>query len=321
MPAVTALIPTWNRAPAVARLIGRLKEQTRPPDHILVVDDGSTDGAGETARRLGAEVLRLPRNLGFAAAVNRGLAAVGADWVAVINNDVEPERDWLEHLYQALSQPDVWFATGKLLSAGNPRLLDGSFDLPCRGGVAWRAGCGRPDAAEWNRPRRVRCAPWTAVLLRMELFERVGFLDETFGSYLEDVDFGIRCALGGWEGVYEPRAVALHQGSGTLGAHSPAAVRWIARNQVLLAAKYRLSNPWPAVVAQTLWALLALRSGAGLACLRGKWEGWRVSRSIAPWPEQTARLEALFLDSERELREIQSRTGMDLFWKLYFALT
>ncbi len=322
MAAVTAVVPTWNQAALVAQVVSSLKAQTKPPHRILVVDDGSTDGAGEAARSLGAGTIRFEKNRGFAAAVNEGIRAADTPLVAVVNNDVEPAADWLERLEAAMQPADVWFAAGKLLRAANPALLDGAFDLPCRGGLAWRAGWGSPDGEAWNRRRRICSPPLTAALLRRELFDRVGLLDEAFISYLEDVDFGIRCALCGFGGVYEPGAVARHRGSATLGAWSSRSVRLLARNQVLLAAKHRTRGSiWPALVGQTLWTLVAFRHGAGWACLRGKWEGLRLARRIRREEYDPGALERIFETCEAEAREIQSRAGGGLFWKLYFALT
>jgi GT2 family glycosyltransferase len=149
-------------------------------------------------------------------------------------------------------------------------------------------------------------------------------LDEDFGSYLEDADFGLRSAIGGFAGVYAPDAVAKHAGSETLGAWSPAMVRLIARNQLLLVARHMPGGfRWPVLVAQSLWGLTALRHGAFLAYLRGKVEGlrlfskWRKRRSEA----ESQRLEELLRESERQLQDLQRQTGFDLYWRIYFALT
>lgn len=318
---ITAVIPNWNRREHLIRLIGQLRDQTRTPDTILVVDNGSSDGSPDAAESLGAKVMRLPRNLGFAPAVNQGVQAATTEWIAVLNNDVQLAPDWLERLHAAANQKDVWFGSGKLLQAANPRLLDGSFDLLCRGGCAWRAGSGRPDGPLWSHPRRIDVAPMTAALFRRDLFHRVGWLDERLGSYLEDVDFGLRCALAGKSGVYEPAAVAYHTGSATLGVWSAESVWWISRNQALLQAKYGLSGRWSAFVAQVLWGLLALRRGAWVAYLKGRWEARRILRNLDFVPLEPATLEPILREHERQIRDLQQRTGKDLFWRLYFALT
>src|SRR5579863_2641513 len=99
---VTAVIPHWNRVDLLRALLANLRQQTRPFDRIIVVDNGSTDGSPAVAEGLGAYVVALPKNVGFAAAVNRGVrAAPGAEWIAMLNNDVTLEPDWLDQLLRS----------------------------------------------------------------------------------------------------------------------------------------------------------------------------------------------------------------------------
>jgi GT2 family glycosyltransferase len=329
MPGVTAVVPNWNRRDLLLGLIGKLRAQTHPLDAILVIDNGSSDGSAEAARQAGARVIALKENAGFAAAVNRGIAETRTEWVAIVNNDVDPAADWLERLLEASGEPGVWFVTGKLLSPAGP-WLDGAYDAICRGACPWRAGNGRPDGPLWAEPRRIRFASFTAALFRTALFRKAGGLDESFESYLEDVDFGLRCAARGLWGWYAPRAVATHLGSATLGAWHPDTVRRIARNQVLLVAKHYplrefLRCGWSIGVAQALWGGLALRHGRGGAYLRGKFEGLcrfrEVRRRAAAGDGFPAGLSKVLGESEREILTLQRSTGFDLYWRLYFALT
>jgi GT2 family glycosyltransferase len=332
MSGVTAIIPTWNRRDLLERVLESLRGQTRPPQEILVVDNGSEDGSIQMAAAKGARVIQLGRNAGFSKAVNRGIREANTSWVAVINNDVEAVPDWLERLLEAASQPAAWFATGRLLSASRRDRIDATYDLVCRGGCPWRAGHGCPDGPQWGRSRWIRLAPFTAALFRAELFDRVGLLDERFESYLEDVDFGLRCALKGYSGVYVPEARAYHTGSATLGAWHPDTVRRTARNQVFLVAKHYSKKwlvryGWAVLVAQTLWGLVALRHGTGLAFLRGKIEAIRqfhALRGESPssfGSSESDRLGSILRESELELFDLQQHDGFDYYWRLYFALT
>jgi len=320
---VTAVIPTWNRRDLLLNLFDSLAVQTRPFDEIIVVDNGSTDDSADLAERAGAKVLRLGQNVGFAAAVNRGIESAEADWVAILNNDVTFEPDWLEKLLAA--PEDGWFASGKLLQAGDPSRLDGTFDEISRGACASRCGSGKPDGPAWNQARRIRFAPMTAAIFRRQLFRDLGDLDETFGSYLEDVDFGLRCAVAGREGVYVPSAVAYHRGSATLGGWSKATVWRIARNQVLLAAKHFQGQPrWPIVAGQLLWGLIALRHGCGAAFLSGKLAGIRDARRIerVSTNEYTSKDLAEVLEaSEANILALARETGFDSYWRAYFWLS
>ena len=278
---VAAVIPTWNRRDLLVTLLKSLNAQTRPFEEIIVVDNGSTDDSADLAERAGSKVLRLGRNLGFASAVNRGIDATQAEWVAILNNDVTLEPDWLANLLEAAAPEDTWFATGKILQAGNPSLVDGTFDEVSRGACASRCGSGKPDGPLWNQPRRIRLAPMTAAIFKKQLFRDLGGLDESFGSYMEDVDYGLRCALASREGLYVPSAVAYHRGSATLGEWNKDTVWRIARNQVLLTAKHFHGQPrWQIMAGQLLWGLLALRHGRGWAFIRGKLAGMREARRV-----------------------------------------
>lgn len=325
MPTTAAVIPHWNRRDLLETLLQNLREQKRPFDEIIVVDNGSTDGSVDVAERAGAKVLRLERNLGFAPAVNRGIAAARSEWVAILNNDVTLDPAWLETLLGAASQTGAWFATGKILNTGHPKVIDGTFDEISRGACAHRCGFGETDGPMWNQPRQICFAPMTAAVFRKDLFAKVGLLDETFRSYLEDVDFGFRCALEGCAGNYVPSAVAYHRGSATLGAWNKATVRQISRNQVLLAAKYFRGQPrWPIMAGQLLWGLLALRHGRALAWAGGKLAGMREARGIVPLSdseEKINRVGVILKASEESILSLAEKGRLDSYWRAYFWLS
>jgi len=322
---VAAVIPTWNRRDLLATLLRSLAAQSRPFEEIIVVDNGSDDDSANLAERAGAKVLRLGRNLGFAPAVNRGIEAADAEWVAILNNDVTLEPDWLANLLSAAAPKDIWFATGKILQAANHHLIDGTFDEISRGACAHRCGSGKPDGQVWSQTRHIRLAPMTAAIFRRQLFRDLGGLDENFGSYMEDVDFGLRCALAGREGLFVPRAVAFHRGSATLGEWNKDTVRRIARNQVLLSAKHFHGQArWPIVAGQLLWGIVALRHGSGLAFVRGKVAGIREARRLkrASTSEyRTQDLARVLEASEASILALGRELGFDRYWRAYFWLS
>lgn len=336
---ITAIVPVWNGQDLLARLLATLAAQTRPAEAVLAVDNGSEDAAPEVARRAGARVIAMGRNAGFAAAANRGIREARTEYVAVLNSDVELAPDYFERLAARLAA-GAWFATGKILVARSAeaqteagqavspaQTIDGTFDAVCRGGTAYRIGNGQPDGPAYSAPRRIWSAPWTAVLFRRELFDRVGWLEERFESYLEDVDFGLRCARLGLAGEYVPEALAWHRGSASLGRWHRDTVRRIARNQVMLLARHYPSpslhrHAWAILVAHALWGALAARHGAGLAWLHGKWQGWRgFSAARGSDLFEPARLDALLQENERLIREAQAAGVPEPYWNFYFRLS
>lgn len=319
MPEVTAVIPVHNRWDLTARLLDDLHTQSAPLKEILIVDNASNDGTAQKATALGARVIALSQNTGFAHAVNIGIRAAETEFVLIVNNDVRLPGDWLEKLLQA-SEIGGWFMAGKLLSGARPGEIDGAFDLISRGGCAWRAGHGFRSAGPESGPMQMDFPSFTAGLFRRSLFNRIGYLEESFESYLEDIDFGLRCAEAGLWGLYAPQAVGIHEGSATLGEWNPETARRLARNQLWIVARHFPRVSWPVVVSQFLFIGLGFRNGAGWAVLKGKWQGLagfrRMMRREGPHvpPDLIAR-------HDREIAHLQGAPARDLFWRLYFKLT
>src|SRR5271166_2161454 len=98
---VCVIVPAYNRAHLLERALKGVWSQ-RPflPEQVLVVDDGSDDDTCAMAARLGAEVIRHPRNRGLSAARNTGLAATRCPWVALLDSDDEWLPHHLAHLWE-----------------------------------------------------------------------------------------------------------------------------------------------------------------------------------------------------------------------------
>ncbi len=208
-----------------------------------------------------------------------------------------------------------------ILDAANPVVVDGTYDLVSRGACAWRAGHGE-RAPDDRTPSPIAIAPGTACIFRRHVLDRLNGFDESFGSYLEDVDLGLRCLREGFAGVYLPDATAWHQGSATLGRWSSRVVRLISRNQLLLVARHYdralfRSCFWPIVAGQLLWGLVALRHGRALSWLGGKIDALRGFRLAArSSPQSSAKLREFLMASESEIR----RRASGPYWRWYFRL-
>jgi len=302
-----------------------MREQTLAFTETIVVDNASSDGAVEMARNAGCRVIEMGQNAGFARAVNRGWQESSTVWVAILNSDVELEPAWLERLVAAGSGAS--FATGLILNAASkssPRpLVDGTCDLVSKAGCAWRADHGSeapvPLPGEVTESKSIAIAPATACIFRREVLEHLGGLDEKYGSYLEDVDLGLRCVRHRFTGVYVPAAIAWHEGSATFGRWDRRVVRLISRNQLLLVsqnfdAALLRACLWPIIAGQLLWGLIALRHGAGLPWIAGKWDGLRIFRLRAA---SSTALRDFLEESEREIHARANET----YWRWYFRLT
>ena len=276
------VIPNYNGERWLPGVLESIAAQTLAPAAVLVVDDGSTDGslALLAARFPHVQVLALGANGGFARAANAGIRAVGAEAVALVNTDVELAPDWLERAVAALAAaPGAASVATKLVDLDDPALLYDAGDVLRRDGACEQRGRFERDDGGYDEPGEVFSACAGAALYRRSAVLAAGGFEERFGTYLEDVDLGLRLRLAGWSCRWEPRALARHAGGGSSAAlpHGPGA--WVERNTLLLVAR---SFPlrWLPLVAyrQAGWAWHAARAGRLRAHLAG------VRMALAPLP-------------------------------------
>lgn len=294
---VGLVIVTFNGDQHIARCLEAVAAQTRPPDRVIVADNGSTDRTialvNETAVRLSlrVEVLPLGRNLGFAVANNRAVAALAdCDGVALLNPDAFPQPWWLAALTAAADvKSDAASFASRLMIDGRDQVLDGAGDVFHVSGLAWRQGHRQPLAqvsdALTAHPVFAACA--AAALYRREDWCRVGGFDEHYFCYAEDLDLGFRLQLLGRGCWYVPEAVVQHVGSATSGEDSPFSVYHGYRNlewtfiKNMPATLFWRYLPLHAIAigAQLGWFV---RKGRGASLLRAKWDALRgMSRVLA----------------------------------------
>ena len=280
MSRVAVVIATWNGRELLDVALRSLGEQRFDDHSVIVVDNGSTDGTAAHLRAAhpGVELVSLAENRGFAAAVNAGTARTDAEYVALLNNDMELDPGWLEALVAALDADlRAGSAASKLRMLREPTILDGAGDLVTWYGATWRRGHGEPDRGQYDEPGVVASPCAGAALYRRRALEEVGGFDERFFAYLEDADWGLRAQLAGWHCVWVPGAVAYHLGGATIRRMGDLETELIARNTLALVVK---SFPAPRLVAwsplilgyQAYTLARALAHGSWRAVLRG-WAG------------------------------------------------
>ena len=262
---VAVLIPNFNGLRWLPSCLEAVTAQTRAPSDIVVIDNASRDGSREllAERFPSVRVLPLEENAGFAAAANRGIEAVRAEAVAMLNPDVVLAPDWLERTVAAMAaDPATGAVACKMVDMEDPGVLYDAGDILRRDGACEQRGRFRPDDGRYDEPEEMFAACAGAALYRRSAIAAVGGFDERFFIYLEDVDLGLRLRLAGWRCRYEP-AVARHASRGS-GAPPPerSPDGWVERNTLLLTAK-AFPLRWAPQIAyrQAAWAWHAWRDG------------------------------------------------------------
>lgn len=263
MTAVDVIVLDIDGGPMLDACLASIAAQTVPPQRTIVLDNGSRT----PLERSDVEVLRSDRNLGFAGGVNHAAARTTAPYIALVNNDVVLEPDWLAHVRDALDRDPQLAAVQTII-----RRPDGAIDgagIDIRDGTFRQIGHGKPVGDPLEVAWGVSA---TAALYRVAATTRHLF-DDRFFAYYEDVELCARLKRDGWRIAVLPLVKATHRGSqsaGILGAQS----RYLrTRNRYFVARMHRHAGSIPAL----LWedAKLALRWQSSL---RGIWDGLTSAR-------------------------------------------
>jgi N-acetylglucosaminyl-diphospho-decaprenol L-rhamnosyltransferase len=230
-----AVVINYEAGPALRECVRSLLEDTSAghPPHVVVVDNGSSDGsAADVARSLPVVTMLHPgANLGYARAANLGIAATDAPVVAVCNPDLEVREGAAAALVRRLGSEADLGAVGPMIRNTDGTIYPSARSVPRvrdaigHGllGLVWRTN---PFTRRYRQldadPRRPRDIDWVsgaAVWLRREALATVGGWDERYFMYVEDVDLCWRLRQRGWRVAYEPDAVITHVQGATTAKH------------------------------------------------------------------------------------------------------
>jgi GT2 family glycosyltransferase len=238
-PQLSVVIPTWNGRELLAVCLPSLERQSFRDFEVIVVDNGSKDDtiswlAGTHAS---VRVVAFNENRGFAAAANGGIRAARGSTIVLLNNDTETHPDWLAALVRAIGEhPEAGFFASRILNYYERTMIDSAGDM--LGPLAYQIGHGQPDGPGFDSPRPVLSACAAAAAYRRDMLDDIGLFDESFVSYLEDVDLGLRAQYAGYSCLYVPDAVVYHMVSATARRIADTKLRLLLRNSLLLFFQY-----------------------------------------------------------------------------------
>lgn len=183
---------------------------------IVVADNGSGDESVAVARELGARVVEVGWNAGFAIGNNAGASAARGKYLFFVNTDMRFDERCVERLHDRLESEELLFGAdvmawdweGTKATHGATRLAPGSFR-------SWFPGTSVEFVSQWTRPEYV---PWGGagnIMVRARMFRELGGFDPTFFLECEDLDLCWRAWMRGWPTAFVPDAILWHMGGGT----------------------------------------------------------------------------------------------------------
>lgn len=322
MRSVAAIVVTWNGGEDAVGAVRSLIEQQVPGTEysVVVVDNASTDDTADRIREAAPEafIVELPHNRGYGAAANVGMRAVTADAYVICNQDAHYQPGFVAALADALDQyPRAGAITAQVRLAGKfvPAYATDGDAFIAHDGTRWRRAdhgvellnstgnqvtrSGNGLDRGWLAPvgsqfdRRVFGFHGGAVMLRADAVVPLGGFDERYFMYYEDTDLSFRLRRAGWQIVYEPQAVSVHQHATSSGTSSTRFVRWNTRNRIWCARRNGPRSMQIAAIGRTslgaavgLLRSVAVRGDAGRTARAQAWARMRgLLDGLAAMPE------------------------------------
>ena len=217
MTSVLIVVLNWNGIKDTEKCLDSLLKQTYKNFQILVVENGSVDNSLERLQQIekkndNISVIRNRVNKGFAGGVNTGIRYAikkEFDAIALFNNDAEADENWLSELVKGLDQKKTAIATGLLLHEDG-ETIDSTGDYYSTWGMPFPRSRG-DETNTTPESGYVFSGSGGASLYKTSLFKEIGFFDETFFAYYEDVDVSFRAQLAGHKVYFTNKAIAYHK--------------------------------------------------------------------------------------------------------------
>ena len=279
---LSIVIPNFNGKQFLKTCLDSIKNQNYSFYNVIIVDNASSDGSVQYIHENYPEftLIQNKENLGFAAAVNQGIKSSSSEYIFLLNNDVELEQDSISNLLKCIKKDkNIFGVSSKMILYTDRSKMDDAGDEYTILGWTRKVGDGKsPELYNAERETFSVCAG--AALYRKSILDELGYFDENFFAYMEDVDISYRARIRGYKCVYCPDAVVYHFGSGTSGSrYNEFKIRLAARNNVYVPYK---NMPWPQLALNGIFLLAGYfikyiffsRKGQGSTYLRGIKEGF-----------------------------------------------
>lgn len=256
---VSIVLVNWNSKASTLECLESIQSLNLKEINLLtiVVDNGSTDGSlGPIQQKFPkTKIIETGSNLGFSKGSNIGIVHglnQKSDYIWLLNNDTVVHKLALQELIKGLSDLKAGIAGSKIYFYPKREFHFNRYSEKDRGKVLWYAGgtidwfnlyafhrgVDEIDSGQYDEVQTTDFVSGCSMFVKAEIFKRIGFLDELFYLYLEDVDFCIRAKKTGWALLFVPKSIIWHKNSGSSGVGSNLHQYYMTRNRLLVGMRY-----------------------------------------------------------------------------------
>ena len=231
---ITIVIPNYNGIKYLRECLESIYEQDYKEYELIIIDNASTDDSYQWLKQdKKIAFIQLDKNYGFSYAVNKGIRLAKGEYILLLNNDTKLCKDFLSEALQAIERdPIIFGVSSKMIRYFEKDLIDDAGDEYTVIGWPYKRGDGH-SINDFRKKERIFSTCAGAGLYRKKIFDEIGYFDESFFAYMEDVDISYRANIYGYKNVYVPSAQVYHIGSATSGGqYSDFKIRLSARNSV-----------------------------------------------------------------------------------------
>ena len=255
-PRVITIILNTNRRQDTLECLSSLAQRTYENHATIVLDNNSTDGSVPAIRSAFPEVqiIELIENLGYAGNNNVGIEAAmgqGADWVFVLNEDTIVDPECLTLLIQAGESDDRIGIVGPMVyHHDEPEFIQSAGGCLGQYWVPAHLAKDEPDQGQYTEPHPVEWISGCAIMVRRQVVEQVGMLDQRFYYFMEETEWCFRSGKVGWQIIHVPHAKLWHKGVQRDYHPKPSLMYYSTRNRFLMLSKHH-APPLAWIVAWT----------------------------------------------------------------------
>jgi GT2 family glycosyltransferase len=232
---VSIIILNYNGRDALESCLDSVFASFYSPFEVIVVDNGSTDGSAETARRKwGFKLIKKRSNTGYSGGNNTGIQAAHGEFLVLLNNDTIVDPSWLTELVGEALRSKADFCQPKIVIPGRSRIINSAGSTIHLAGFGLMIGGGEVDKGQYDEWKEIYGLHGACIFVSRKAIEKVGLLDVNFFAFNEDTDWAWRALLMGLKLVYVPKALVYHIYGKTWGLRTTKKIYYAERNRIIM---------------------------------------------------------------------------------------